>query len=39
MVDIPWDALEVRRIDALRGLEVREYQVVLRGRRGRLRAR
>jgi Fe2+ or Zn2+ uptake regulation protein len=38
VLDIPWDALEVRRVDALRGLEVREYQVVLRGRRGRLRA-
>ncbi len=38
VVDIPWDALEVRRVEALRGLEVREYQVVLRGRRGRLRA-
>lgn len=35
--DVPWDALEVRRVDALRGLEVREYQVVLRGRRGRAR--
>jgi len=34
--DVPWDALEVRRVEALRGLEVREYQVVLRGRaRGR----
>ncbi len=38
VVDIPWDALEVRRVDALRGLEVREYQVVLRGRGARLRA-
>jgi Fur family iron response transcriptional regulator len=37
VLDVPWDALEVRRVDALRGLEVREYQVVLRGRRGRLR--
>ncbi len=36
--DVPWDALEVRRVEALRGLEVREYQVVLRGRRGRTRA-
>lgn len=35
--DVPWDALEVRRVEALRGLEVREYQVVLRGRRGRAR--
>ena len=34
--DVPWDALEVRRVEALNGLEVREYQVVLRGRaRGR----
>jgi Fe2+ or Zn2+ uptake regulation protein len=31
--DIPWDALDVRRVDALRGVNVREYQVVLRGRR------
>jgi Fe2+ or Zn2+ uptake regulation protein len=29
--DIPWDALEVRRIEALPGVKVREYQVVLRG--------
>jgi Fe2+ or Zn2+ uptake regulation protein len=35
--DVPWDALEVRRVEALRGLEVREYQVVLRGRRARAR--
>jgi Fe2+ or Zn2+ uptake regulation protein len=31
--DIPWDALDVRRVDSLRGVDVREYQVVLRGRR------
>lgn len=31
--DIPWDALEVKKVDALRGYEVREHQVVLRGRR------
>ena len=31
--DVPWDALEVRKVERLRGLEVREYQVVLRGRR------
>ncbi|HET6439045.1 MAG TPA: transcriptional repressor [Anaeromyxobacter sp.] len=37
VLDVPWDALEVLRVDALRGLEVREYQVVLRGRRGVLR--
>jgi Fur family iron response transcriptional regulator len=30
--DIPWEALEVRRVEALRGVEVREYQVILRGR-------
>ncbi len=31
--DVPWDALDVRKVDALRGVDVREYQVVLRGRR------
>jgi Fe2+ or Zn2+ uptake regulation protein len=31
--DIPWDALDVRRVDSLRGVDIREYQVVLRGRR------
>jgi Fe2+ or Zn2+ uptake regulation protein len=31
--DIPWDALDVGRVDALKGVDVREYQVVLRGRR------
>lgn len=31
--DVPWDAVEVRRVDELKGLEVREYQVVMRGRR------
>ena len=29
--DVPWDALEVRKIEALKGVKVREYQVVLRG--------
>jgi Fur family iron response transcriptional regulator len=33
--DVPWDALDVRRVDALKGVQVREYQVVLRGRRTR----
>jgi Fur family transcriptional regulator, iron response regulator len=33
--DVPWHALEVRKLEALRGVEVREYQVVLRGRRSR----
>lgn len=31
--DIPWDALDVRKVEALKGVSVREYQVVLRGRR------
>ncbi len=31
--DVPWDAVEVRRVEELKGLEVREYQVVMRGRR------
>ena len=30
--DVPWDALEVRHVNELKGLAVREYQVVLRGR-------
>lgn len=33
IVDIPWDALQVSQVDSLRGFDVREYQVVLRGRR------
>jgi Fe2+ or Zn2+ uptake regulation protein len=32
--DVPWDALEVQRVDGLRGeFEVRDYAVVLRGHR------
>jgi Fe2+ or Zn2+ uptake regulation protein len=31
--DVPWDALEVKRVEKLQGLDVSEYQVVLRGRR------
>src|SRR5262245_3117267 len=31
--DIPWDAVSVSRVGALDGFEVREYQVVMRGRR------
>jgi Fur family iron response transcriptional regulator len=31
--DVPWDALEVRKVEKLQGLDVREFQVVLRGRR------
>jgi Fur family iron response transcriptional regulator len=37
ILDIPWDALDVRRVEALKGVQVREYQVVLRGRKGRAR--
>ncbi len=33
--DVPWDALDVRRVEALKGVNVREYQVVLRGRKSR----
>jgi Fe2+ or Zn2+ uptake regulation protein len=33
IVDVPWDALQVSKLAALRGFEVREYQVVMRGRR------
>jgi Fe2+ or Zn2+ uptake regulation protein len=33
--DVPWSAFEVRRVEPLPELEVREYQVVLRGRRKR----
>jgi Fur family iron response transcriptional regulator len=31
--DLPWDALKVSNLEALDGIEVREYQVVVRGRR------
>ncbi len=31
IVDVPREALEVRRLEGLKGLKVREYQVVLRG--------
>ena len=31
--DVPWDAIKVSGEKALRGFEVREYQVILRGRR------
>jgi Fur family iron response transcriptional regulator len=32
--DVPWEAFDVRPVAALPGVEVREYQVVLRGRWG-----
>lgn len=31
--DVPWDAIQVGPVDRLAGFDVREYQVVLRGRR------
>jgi Fur family transcriptional regulator, iron response regulator len=33
ILDVPWEAVDVRRVGELRGLEVREYQVVMRGRK------
>jgi Fur family iron response transcriptional regulator len=33
--DVPWEAVKVSNIDSLRGVEVHEYQVVMRGRRSR----
>lgn len=31
--DVPWDAVEVSNIHKIEGIEVRDYQVVLRGRK------
>lgn len=31
--DVAWEAVEVRKVADLRGLDVREYQVVMRGKR------
>ena len=31
--DVPWDAVKVSNVSKLDGIEVREYQVVMRGRR------
>jgi Fur family iron response transcriptional regulator len=31
--DLPWEAVKVSRVEALSGYDVREYQVVMRGRR------
>lgn len=31
--DVPWEALAVSRVEKLAGFDVREYQVVLRGRK------
>lgn len=30
--DIPWDSLSVHKLDSLEGFEIKEYQVVMRGR-------
>ncbi|MFO7181032.1 MAG: transcriptional repressor [Pseudomonadota bacterium] len=35
--DVPWEALEVRKVTDLEDFEVAEYQVVLRGRRAQRR--
>ncbi len=32
VTDIPWDAVEVKNVEALPGVEVRSYMVVMRGR-------
>jgi Fur family iron response transcriptional regulator len=31
--DVPWDAIKVSNVARLKGLDVREYQVVMRGRK------
>lgn len=38
IVDVPWNALDVSKVANLKELDVREYQVVLRGRRKPVRA-
>ncbi|MFZ5890408.1 MAG: Fur family transcriptional regulator [Myxococcota bacterium] len=37
--DVPWEALEVKKVAALEDYDVDEYQVVLRGRRNARRAK
>jgi len=39
IVDVPWSALDVRRVHSLSGFEVREYQVVMRGKKTRAQKR
>jgi Fur family iron response transcriptional regulator len=39
IVDVPWSALDVRRVDDLSGFDVREYQVVMRGKKTRAQKR
>jgi Fur family iron response transcriptional regulator len=37
--DVPWSALDVRRVHSLNGFDVREYQVVMRGKKTRAQKR
>lgn len=37
--DVPWEALDVGRVEELKDFDVREYQVVLRGRARKSRSR
>lgn len=37
--DVPWEALKVEGVESLPGLEIADYQVVMRGRRRRRRRR
>jgi Fur family iron response transcriptional regulator len=39
IVDVPWSALDVRRVHSLHGFDVREYQVVMRGKKTRAQKR
>jgi Fur family iron response transcriptional regulator len=39
IVDVPWSALDVRRVHSLTGFDVREYQVVMRGKKTRAQKR
>ena len=39
IVDVPWSALDVRRVHSLSGFNVREYQVVMRGKKTRAQKR
>ena len=39
IVDVPWSALDVRRVHSLSGFDVREYQVVMRGKKTRAQKR
>lgn len=35
ITDVPWDAIEVKNVEKLAGFDVREFQVVLRGKKKR----